>query len=47
MSELPSHEQEAEEIVRDARKERLLVLQAVIAATVVAVVVVLRELFLR
>ena len=38
---------ELDEIARDARRERRLIPQALISLAVVAVVVVVRELFLR
>lgn len=47
MTEMSSYEDETAEIERDARSERRLVWQAVVAAVVVVAVVVLRELFLR
>ncbi|MCD2499608.1 MULTISPECIES: hypothetical protein [Microbacterium] len=40
-------ERDARDIARDARRERLLIPQALIALIVVAAVVVLRELLLR
>ena len=47
MTEMPTPEAEAEEIVQDARKERRLVWQALLSIAVVVVVVVVRELLLR
>lgn len=47
MTAAPSPEAEREEIVADARRERRLIPQALLALAVVVVVVVLRELFLR
>lgn len=47
MTAAPSYEAEVEEIAEDARKERRLIPQAVIAFVVVVLVVVVRELFLR
>ncbi|MFJ2502818.1 hypothetical protein ACNPM4_19095 [Microbacterium sp. AGC62] len=47
MNAAPSPEAEREEIVADARRERRLIPQAVLALVVVVVVVVVRELFLR
>lgn len=43
----PSYEAEEQEITRDARRERRLVWQGLLAAGVVAVVIVARELFLQ
>ncbi|KJL29342.1 hypothetical protein [Microbacterium oxydans] len=48
MTETPSQEDpEVEEIAADLRRERLLVTQALVAAGVVVVIVIVRELFLR
>ncbi|WP_197055675.1 hypothetical protein [Microbacterium sp. ZOR0019] len=47
MTAAPSHDTEAEEIAEDARRERRLIPQAIIALVVVAAVVIVRELFLR
>lgn len=47
MTAAPSHETEVEEIAADARRERRLIPQALLALAAVVVVVVLRELFLR
>jgi hypothetical protein len=47
MTEAPSQAPEAEEIAADARRERRLIPQALLALAVVVVVVVVRELFLR
>ena len=47
MTAAPSHETEVEEIAADARRERRLIPQALLALAVVVIVVVLRELFLR
>lgn len=46
MTETPSHDVEEDEIVSDARRERRLIPQALLALAVVVVVVV-RELLLR
>ncbi|WP_334149078.1 hypothetical protein [Microbacterium sp.] len=48
MTETPSQEAaEVEEIAADLRRERLLIPQALLAAGIVAVIVIVRELFLR
>jgi uncharacterized membrane protein len=47
MTEMPTPQAEAEEIEKDARSEKRLVWQAVAAIAVVAVVVIVREMFLR
>ncbi|WP_314646016.1 hypothetical protein [uncultured Microbacterium sp.] len=47
MSDIPTREQETEEIAHDARSEKKLVWQALAAFAVVAVIVVVRELLLR
>ena len=47
MTATPSHDAEVEEIAADARRERRLVPQALLALGVVVIVVVVRELFLR
>ncbi|WP_282846047.1 hypothetical protein [Microbacterium oxydans] len=47
MTATPSHDAEVEEIAADARRERRLVPQAVLALAVVVVIVVVRELLLR
>ena len=47
MTAAPSHETEVEEVAADARRERRLIPQALLALAVVVIVVVLRELFLR
>ena len=47
MTATPSHDAEVEEIAADARRERRLVPQALLALAVVVIVVVVRELFLR
>lgn len=47
MTAAPSHESEVEEIATDARRERRLIPQALLALAVVVIVVVLREMFLR
>lgn len=47
MTATPSHEGEVEEITADARRERRLIPQALLALAVVVVIVVVRELFLR
>lgn len=47
MTAAPSHEAEGEEITADARRERRLIPQALLALAVVVVVVIVRELFLR
>ena len=47
MTDIPSYEAEVDEIARDARRERRLVWQGLLAAAVVAIVVVARELFLQ
>ncbi|WP_435743155.1 hypothetical protein [Microbacterium sp. PMB16] len=47
MTENPLQEPEVEEIAADARRERRLVPQALLALAVVVVIVVVRELLLR
>ena len=47
MTEAPSQAEEQAEIAADARREKRLVPQALLALAVVVVVVVVRELFLR
>lgn len=47
MTGMPNESDEREEIARDAKKERMLVPQALIALGIVVVVVIVRELFLR
>jgi hypothetical protein len=47
MNEMPTPEAEAEEITQDARAERRLVWQAVLAAAIVVAIVVVREVLLR
>lgn len=47
MTEAPSPDAEAEEIAGDARRERRLIPQALLALVVVVAVVIVRELFLR
>lgn len=47
MTEAPSQDAEVQEIVVDARRERRLIPQALLAIAVVVVIVVVRELFLR
>ena len=47
MTEAPSQDVEAEEIAADARRERRLIPQALLAIAVVVVIVVVRELLLR
>ncbi|MDQ0726263.1 hypothetical protein [Microbacterium sp. W4I20] len=47
MTEAPSQEAEVEEVAADARRERRLVPQALLALGVVIVIVVVRELLLR
>ncbi|KJQ55034.1 hypothetical protein [Microbacterium sp. SA39] len=47
MTEAPSQSAEAEEINADARRERRLIPQALLALAVVVVIVVVRELLLR
>ena len=47
MTATPSHDAEVEEIAADARRERRLVPQALLALAIVVIVVVVRELFLR
>jgi len=47
MTETPSHDAEVEEIAADARRERRLIPQALLALVVVVIIVVVRELFLR
>ncbi|WP_168441079.1 MULTISPECIES: hypothetical protein [unclassified Microbacterium] len=47
MTATPSHDAEVEEIAADARRERRLVPQALLALAVVVIIVVVRELFLR
>lgn len=47
MTESPSHKAEEEEIAADARRERFLIPQALIALGIVVVIVVVRELLLR
>lgn len=47
MTETLSREAEGKEIAADARRERRLIPQALLALAVVIVVVVVRELFLR
>jgi hypothetical protein len=47
MTAAPSHEAEREEIVADARRERRLIPQALLALAVVVIVVIVRELLLR
>ncbi|WP_197429283.1 hypothetical protein [Microbacterium sp. CCH5-D1] len=43
----PSNDAEVEEIAADARRERRLIPQALLALAVVVVIVVVRELLLR
>jgi len=47
MTGIPSHDAEVAEITADARRERRLIPQALLALAVVVVVVIVRELFLR
>lgn len=47
MTAAPSHDTEVEEIAADARRERRLIPQALLALAVVVIVVIVRELFLR
>lgn len=47
MTQVPSDRAEVDEIASDARRERRLVPQALLALAVVVVVVVVRELLLR
>lgn len=47
MTEAPSQDAEVQEIAADARRERQLIPQALLALAVVVVIVVVRELFLR
>ncbi|MFK3676368.1 hypothetical protein ACI2IP_01470 [Microbacterium sp. NPDC090218] len=47
MTASPSHDAEVEEIAADARHERRLIPQALLALVVVIIVVVVRELLLR
>ena len=47
MTEAPSQEAEVEEVAADARRERRLVPQGLLALAVVIVIVVVRELLLR
>ncbi|MFJ2543139.1 hypothetical protein [Microbacterium sp. NPDC087589] len=47
MTEAPSRAAEEEEITADARREKLLIPQALLALGIVVVVVIVRELFLR
>ncbi|WP_181157495.1 hypothetical protein [Microbacterium sp. MYb62] len=47
MTAAPSPDSEREEIAADARRERRLIPQAILALAVVAVIVVVRELLLR
>ncbi|MFJ6430031.1 hypothetical protein [Microbacterium maritypicum] len=47
MTATPSHDAEVEEIAADARRERRLIPQALLALAVVVIIVVVRELFLR
>ncbi|CAN7240989.1 hypothetical protein ACIPJ1_16970 [Microbacterium maritypicum] len=47
MTATPSHDAEVEEIAADARRERRLIPQALLALVVVVIIVVVRELFLR
>lgn len=47
MTEAPSQDAEVQEIEADARREKLLIPQALLALAVVAVIVVVRELLLR
>ncbi len=47
MNEMHSAEAEREEIATDARHERRLIWQALLAAAIVVVIVVIRELYLR
>jgi hypothetical protein len=46
MSEMPSRENEAQEIVDDARAERRLIWQALLAVVVVVAIVVVRQMLL-
>jgi hypothetical protein len=47
MTEAPTQQDEVEEIVADARRERMLVPQALLALAVVVVIVVVREILFR
>ena len=47
MTEAPSQYVEVQEIAADARRERRLIPQALLALAVVVVIVVVRELLLR
>ncbi|WP_292761664.1 hypothetical protein [Microbacterium sp. UBA3486] len=47
MTATTSHDAEVEEIAADARRERRLIPQALLALAVVVIIVVVRELFLR
>lgn len=47
MTEAPSRSAEEEEIATDARREKRLIPQALLALGIVIVIVIVRELFLR
>lgn len=47
MTDAPQHDPEQEEIAADARREKRLIPQALLALGVVVVVVIVRELLLR
>lgn len=47
MTEAPSKAAEVEEIATDARREKRLIPQALLALAIVVVIVIVRELFLR
>lgn len=47
MTDAPSRSAEEEEIAADARREKLLIPQGLLALGIVVVIVIVRELFLR